>query len=63
MNDKVSIDGLSLYSDDEVTKNMSLYYQLKSKKLGFKQAQFEIDEVFGKNKRVRGSLYYLSNIR
>lgn len=63
MNDKASIDGLSLYSDDEVTKNMSLYYLLKSKELGFKQSQFEIDEVFGKNKRVPESSYYLSNIR
>lgn len=63
MNDKVSIDGLSLYSDDETTKNMSLYYLLKSKELGYKQAQYKIDEVLGENKQVPTSSYYLSKIK
>ncbi|MNT70484.1 hypothetical protein D3C72_2088800 [compost metagenome] len=59
MNDKVSIDGLTLYSNDETTKNMSLYYLLRAKELGYTQAQYEIDEVFGENKHVPPSSYYL----
>jgi len=62
MNDRVTIDGLSLYSDDKATKNMSLYYLLKSKELGCDQAQFEIDEVFGKNKPILASSYYLKKL-
>ncbi|NQX41260.1 hypothetical protein SAMN05421820_107203 [Pedobacter steynii] len=62
MNDQVTIDGLSLYSNDEATKNMALYYLLKSKELGYTQAQFEIDEVFGKNKPIPASSYYLKEV-
>lgn len=59
MNNKVSIDGLKLYSSDEATKNMSLYYLLKSGELGYSHAQSKIDDVFGENKPVPSSLYYL----
>jgi len=62
MDDQVTIDGLSLYSNDETTKNMALYYLLKSKELGYTQAQFEIDEVFGKNKPIPTSSYYLKEV-
>lgn len=62
MNDQVTMDGLSLYSDNKTTKNMSLYYLLKSKELGYTQAQFEIDEVFGKNKPIPASSYYLKRL-
>lgn len=42
---------------------MSLYYLLKSKELGYKQAQYKIDEVLGENIQVPTSSYYLSKIK
>ncbi|TKC60156.1 hypothetical protein FBD94_14675 [Pedobacter hiemivivus] len=62
MNDKVSIDGLKLYSNDEATRNMSLYYLLRAKELGYTQAQFEIDDVFGKGKSVPKSSYFIQQL-
>nr|WP_162989041.1 hypothetical protein [Pedobacter schmidteae] len=62
MNDKVSIDGLKLYSNDEATRNMSLYYLLRAKELGYTQAQFEIDDIFGKGKSVPKSSYFIQQL-
>lgn len=62
MNDKVSIDGLVLYSNDEMTKNMSFYYLLKASELGYAQAQYKIDEVFGKGKSVPNSSYFIKQL-
>jgi hypothetical protein len=62
MDHRGTINGLNLYSNDETTKNMSLYYLLRSKELGYTRAQFEIDEVFGKGKPTPVSSYYLKKI-
>ena len=39
MTDQASINEVELYSNDERTKNMALYYLLKSRELGYEGAQ------------------------
>lgn len=62
MNNDMSFNGLSLYSDDVTTRSMALYYLLKSRELGYVEAQYEIDEIFGKGKTVPPSSYYLKKL-
>lgn len=44
LNRKDAIIGL-----DPMTKNLAMYYLLKSYELGYTDAKFEVDDVFGKN--------------
>ena len=59
MNDRATLNGINLFSEDYSTKSMSLFYLLKSKELGFEKAQFDIDEIFGRNKKLPKSNVYL----
>lgn len=44
---------------DLKTKNLALYYLLKSNEMGFKSAKYQVAEIFGKGKVPPKSLYYL----
>jgi hypothetical protein len=46
----VSTSDLTLFSNDNNTKNLALYYLLKAKELGLTSAEFGINEEFGKGK-------------
>lgn len=62
MNEEISINGVELHSKDERTKNMSLYYLLKSKELGYEGAQNAINEVFGNDTAELSSFFYFKKI-
>jgi len=49
----------SLKDLDKKTKNLATYHLIKSGELGYKSAKYEIDEIFGKGKKVQKSDYYL----
>lgn len=49
----------SLEDLDKRTKNLATYHLIKSGELGYKSAKYEIDEIFGKNKKIQNSDYYL----
>lgn len=44
---------------DEKTKNLALYHLAKANELGYKSAQYSINEIFGKGKIIKKSSYYL----
>jgi hypothetical protein len=44
---------------DVKTKNLALYYLVKSNELGYKSAKYSINEIFGKDKTIQKSNYYL----
>lgn len=44
---------------DEKTKNFALYYLLKSHELGYEEAKYQIETVFGKNMPIPKSSIYL----
>lgn len=41
------------------TRNLALYYLVKSNELGYKSAKYSMDEIFGKGTKVESSNYYL----
>jgi hypothetical protein len=45
---------------DPYTKNMALYYLLKSYEMGYEKARFEVREIFGERQVVPSSSYYLN---
>lgn len=49
----------SLEDLDKKTKNLATYHLIKSGELGYKSAKYEIDEIFGKDKKIQNSDYYL----
>jgi len=53
---------MELLSNDKDTKNLALYYLFKAKELGFKNAQFEIEEMYGKGKPVPNSAFFLKRL-
>lgn len=54
---KVPIEALKLM--DLKTKNLALYYLLKSNEMGFESAKYHVVEIFGKDKTPPKSTYYL----
>ncbi len=44
---------------DDKTRNFAMYYLLKSYEMGYKNAKYEIDEIFGKDKAIPQSSLYL----
>lgn len=44
---------------DIKTKNLALYHLLKANELGFKSAKYSINEIFGNDKTVKKSSFYL----
>jgi TPR repeat protein len=59
LENKVSTNEMDLYSTDKDTKNLALYYLLKSSELGLAKAKFDIELKFGKGKSVPNSSYFL----
>lgn len=55
LNSKISKD----IEIDNKTKNLSLYYLIKSYELGYKKSIYDINEMFGKNKSIPKSNYFL----
>jgi len=51
--------GVWMDKSDEKTKNIALYYLVKSYELGYKDAQADIFNIFGKNQKIENSSYYL----
>ena len=49
----------SLEDLDKKTKNLAMYHLIKSDELGYKSAKYEIHEIFGKDKKIQNSDYYL----
>ena len=47
--------------NDNRTENMALFYLLKSYEMGFRSAEFEVDEVF-KGKQIPKSSFYLKEM-
>ena len=62
MNEEISINGVEIYSKDERTKNMSLYYLLKSRELGYEGAQNAINEIFSNDTAKLSSFFYFKKI-
>lgn len=54
-----SSENKSLKDLDKKTKNLAMYHLIKSVELGCKSAKYEIDEIFGKEKKIKNSDYYL----
>ncbi|WP_428229479.1 hypothetical protein [Flavobacterium sp.] len=54
-----SSENKSLNDLDKKTKNLAMYHLIKSVELGYKSAKYEIDEIFGKEKKIKNSDYYL----
>jgi hypothetical protein len=46
---------------DSKTKNLAMYYLLKSYEMGYDQAKFEVQEFFGKGTAIPKSSLYLQN--
>jgi hypothetical protein len=44
---------------DLKTKNLALYYLLKSNEMGFESAKYEVAEIFGENIEPPKSIHYL----
>ena len=59
---EASPDGMTILSNDKDTKNLALYYLLKAKELGSDEAQFSIEEEFGKGKPVPNSSFFLKQL-
>ncbi|MHC0446361.1 hypothetical protein ACWA1F_13205 [Flavobacterium sp. 3-218] len=49
----------SLKDLDKKTKSLAMYHLIKSNELGYKSAKYEINEIFGKEKKLQNSDYYL----
>jgi hypothetical protein len=47
---------------DDKTKNLAMYYLLKSHEMGYDEAKYQIEEIFGKNKTVPKSSEYLQKL-
>ena len=62
LNDNVLINNTKQYSSDETTKNMALYYLLKSYELGYDESKYKITEIFGKKTVVPNSTFYLKEL-
>jgi len=43
------INDIQMYSDDDFTHKLSIYFLLKSYELGLKEARSNLEEVFGEN--------------
>jgi len=44
---------------DEKSRNLALYYLLKSHEMGFKSAKYQINNIFGEGNPIPESKYYL----
>jgi hypothetical protein len=49
----------ALESFDSKTRNFALYYLLKSYEMGYEDAKYSINEIFGKNAPIPKASYYL----
>jgi hypothetical protein len=49
----------ALESFDSKTRNFALYYLLKSYELGYEDAKYDIEKIFGENTPIPKSSYYL----
>lgn len=47
MSDRGAVDGINLYSDDEITKNLSYYYLLRSYELNIEYSKNDVAKLFG----------------
>ena len=58
----VSTRDMELLSNDKDTKNMALYYLFKANELGFTNAKFDIEQMYGKGKPVPNSSFFLKQL-
>ncbi len=55
-------DGVMLFSNDQDTKNLALYYLFKAKELGSTLAKHDIELEFGKDKPIPNSSFFLKQL-
>lgn len=48
LTNEILINDINLYSSDERTKHLAIYYLLKSYELGYKEAAPKLEDIFGK---------------
>lgn len=62
LHESITINGVNMKSDDEITNNMAKFYLMKSVELGNRDAELFSTEIFGDSVTPSKSDYYLKKI-